>query len=169
MNPLKHPVRKGQMLPALPPDAVLCQHMVVTADSQADSPVIPVGDSGIGQRIKIQVNHIIQGPHGTGNNMLHFARIIHINGPQAEAGQVTDHKISRPCGLDHRGLPIYLQHLSRYTFYGRHVLGNLGAQVGTVYDAPVAVGIGPVYRIPVKDKGCACLHRGLDNQAHHIL
>ena len=112
MNPLKHPVRKGQMFLALPPYTVLCQHMMVTADSQTDSSVILIGNSGVGQGIKIQVNYIIQCPHSTGGNILHFIRIIHINRPQAEAGQITDNKISRPCGLGHRGLPINLQHLS---------------------------------------------------------
>ena len=80
--------------------------MMISADPKPDAPVTPVGHFSIGKGIKVQINHIVQRPHGRGHNFPHLAVAGHVNVAKTEACQVAHHKVARPGGIYNHGVPL---------------------------------------------------------------
>ncbi len=81
--------------------------MVIAADAQANAAVTAVGQFGIGQGIKIQIDHIVQGAHCSGYHIRKAGVVFHRKITQGEACQVADNKIpGAGCG-DDDGIPVF--------------------------------------------------------------
>ena len=87
--------------------------------------------------------------------------------PQAdvqETGKVAHHKLARARGGDDHSVAVPCFHLPAHGLDGRHVLGDLRAQVGAVNHTLMAVGVRAVDGVPVESKGCACLYGGSEDE-----
>ena len=147
---------------------MLCQHVMVAADSQTNTSVPPVCHLGIGKGIKIQVYNIVQRPDRAGYDLLHLPAPCDINVPQTKTGQITNHKFSGPGSVHDHRIPVLVHDFRGYCFNGLHILGNLSAKIGAIDHSLMAVGVCAVYQVPVKSKGSPCLHRRLEDHPYHI-
>ena len=169
INPFKDIIHKLQVGIAFPGNLVLGKHVVIAAHTQPNRPILPVVDFGIGQGEEVQVNDVVQGPDGTFRDILQGRIIVHINMPQGQAGQVTDHKFTRLGYRHHHVFAVNAFNPLVLEGNGAHILGNFRAQVGAINHPLVLVWIGPVDRIPVKGKGRPCFHAALNDQANNVL
>ena len=53
----------------LPGNLPLGQHVMIAANAQADAAVALIGEFSIGQGVKIQVDHVVQGAHSGGHHL----------------------------------------------------------------------------------------------------
>ena len=76
IDALKQLVCKLQMRVLLPVDMPLCQRMVVAADPKAHSAIASIRQPCIRNRIEVQIDHIIQGPHSSFHRAIHVVLIL---------------------------------------------------------------------------------------------
>ena len=95
--------------------------------------------------------------------------VLHGDVAQHQAGEVADHELAGARGGHDHGVAALGHHLGGHALDGRHVLRYLGAEVGAVDHAPVAVGVGAVDGVAVEGEGRAGLHGALEHQADDVL
>ena len=157
------------MLLALPADAALCQHMVIAADAKADAAVFVVREPGVFQWVEVQVDDVVQRADGRLHRTLHVGLVLHGKISKGEAGQIADHELAGAGGRYHHRIAVLRLHRGADMLDGRHILGDLRAEVGAVDHARMAVGVHAVDGVAVKCEGRASFHRRAQHQPHDIL
>ena len=157
------------MLLALPADAALCQHMVIAADAKSNAAVFVVREPGVFQWVEVQVDDVVQCPHRRLHRALQVGIVLHGKISEGEAGQIADHELAGAGDRHHHRIAVLRPHLGADMLNGRHILGDLRAEVGAVDHARMAVGVHAVDGVAVKCEGRAGFHRRAQHQPHDIL
>ena len=161
VNIFKNSIHKAQMLLGLPRNMMLCQHVVIAGNTEPDGAILLIGQLRFLNRIEVQVNDIVEGANHSLRDFLQLFLIFHINISKTKRCQVTNHKIAGLYGADNDLITLFRNDLSLQNLRFLHILRNFRTEVGAINDALMLIRIHAVYRVSIKGKRCAGLHRGL--------
>ena len=114
------------MLFRLPFNLIFRQHMMISAHSKTDGTVCVICNLRIRNRIKIQVDYIIERSDNRADNISNIRRIMNRKFSKRQGRQITYDKLSRLHPIDNYRIPVFRLNLRIDRGDRRHILCNLG-------------------------------------------
>ena len=127
-----------------------------------------VCDLCVGNRIKIQIDHVVKRPDNRTHNFTDICRIIYRKVTKWQRRQITDDKLSCFCCIDDYCVFVFCLYFCFNRRNRGHILRNFRTKIRTINHSFVRVWIRTVHCISVKCKRSSGLRRWFDDQTDQI-